>query len=79
MANEDLVKLGAQVRMAELQKEMGRLEALLGRGPRPGRQPASQLTVKSTRKPMSAARKHALSLKLKAVWAEKKKREAKKK
>lgn len=67
---EELMRKGAEAELVELRSRMGKLEALLGRGPRPGRSaaPAANGVVRKRRK-MSAAAKAAVSQRMKAYWA----------
>jgi hypothetical protein len=68
---KELIRRGAEAELADMRTRMGKLEALLSKGPRPGR----GVTVKrsSGRRPMSAAAKAAASKRMKAYWAAKRK------
>lgn len=67
---EELIRKGAEAELVELRSRMGKLEALLGRGPRPGRSatPNGNGVVRRRRK-MSAAAKAIVSQRMKAYWA----------
>lgn len=64
----ELMRRGAQLEYDELRGRMGKLEMLLGMGPRPGR-PAG---VKRKKRKMSAAARAAISKAQKARWAKQK-------
>lgn len=67
MDTNTLMKLGAKARLAEIDMERGELLRILGGRPTPGK-PAPKAGDKR-RKPMSAAKRKALSEKLKAWHA----------
>ena len=90
---KNYARLGAQSRLAELQNEMNAILAAFpdlrggGTGSRGGRRRAAPSSAEGAgpdgavrrrrRKPMTAAQKRAVGIRMKKYWAERRKREAK--
>jgi hypothetical protein len=90
---KNYARLGAQSRLAELQDEMNAILAAFPdlRGGRPGSRGGRRRAAPSSaegagadgavrrrrRKPMTAAQKRAVGIRMKKYWAERRKREAK--